>query len=68
MIQRAGSPRGTAKRESSAERNLRCKTDSSQDGPHKGAPAILGAGMMGDRASVLFANPEELSGFIGHAC
>jgi cytochrome c len=31
-------------------------------------PAILGAGMMGDRASVIFAAPEEISGFIGHAC
>ena len=50
------------------ERNLRFKTDSSQDGPDKGAPAILGAGMMGDRASVIFAAPEEISGFIVPKC
>jgi hypothetical protein len=50
------------------ERNLRFKTDSSEDGPAKGAPAILRAGMMGDRAAVIFASPEEISGFISHAC
>src|SRR5260221_14311798 len=50
------------------ERNLRFKTDSSDEGPVKGAPAILGAGMMGDRASVIFAAPDEISGFIKHDC
>jgi cytochrome c len=50
------------------ERNLRFKTDSSDDGPVKGVPAILGAGMMGDRASVIFAAPDEISGFIKHDC
>lgn len=50
------------------ERNLRFKTNSSEDGPAKGAPAILRAGMMGDRAAVIFASPEEISGFISHAC
>lgn len=50
------------------ERNLRFKTDSSSNGPEKGAPAILGAGMMGDRASVIFATPEEISSFIAHPC
>jgi cytochrome c len=50
------------------ERNLRFKTDSSGDGPPKGAPAILHAGMMGDRASVIFAAPDEISSFIVHAC
>jgi cytochrome c len=34
------------------ERNLRFKTDASADGPQHGAPAIVGAGMMGDRADV----------------
>lgn len=43
------------------ERNLRLKTDSSDIGPEKGAPAIVDAGMMGDRASVIFAGPEEIS-------
>jgi cytochrome c len=50
------------------ERNLRFKTDSSEEGPDKGAPAIVGAGMMGDRASVIFAAPEEISGFIVPQC
>jgi cytochrome c len=50
------------------ERNLRFKTDSSEEGPVKGAPAILGAGMMGDRASVIFAAPDEISGFIKDDC
>jgi cytochrome c len=50
------------------ERNLRFKTDSSDEGPEKGAPAILRAGMMGDRASVIFAAPEEIGGFILSAC
>jgi cytochrome c len=50
------------------ERNLRFKTDVSEDGPQKGAPALVGAGMMGDRADVIFANPEEISGFISSQC
>jgi cytochrome c len=50
------------------ERNLRFKTDGSDEGPEKGAPAILRAGMMGDRASVIFAAPEEISGAIRRAC
>ncbi len=50
------------------ERNLRFKTDSSSEGPEKGAPAILGAGMGGDRASVIFSAPEEISGFVSPPC
>ena len=50
------------------ERNLRFKTDSSKDGPEKGAPAILPAGMMGDRASVIFAAPEEITKLIEARC
>jgi cytochrome c len=50
------------------ERNLRLKTDSSDDGPNKGAPALMGAGMMGDRADVIFADPGEISGFIKEQC
>jgi cytochrome c len=50
------------------ERNLRFKTDSSSDGPEKGVPAILGAGMMGDRASVIFADPAEITAAIKHEC
>lgn len=50
------------------ERNLRFKTDSSGEGPEKGKPAMVSAGMMGDRASVIFAAPEEISGFISRKC
>ncbi len=50
------------------ERNMRLKVDSSNDGPEKGAPALLGAGMMGDRADVIFAAPDEISGFIKPEC
>jgi len=50
------------------ERNLRFKTDSSSEGPEKGVPAILGAGMMGDRASVIFADPGDIAAAIKHEC
>jgi len=50
------------------ERNLRFKTDSSKDGPDNGAPVIIAAGMMGDRASVIFASPEELKLAIEARC
>lgn len=50
------------------ERNLRLKTDASGDGPEKNAPALVGAGMKGDRADVIFADPSEISGFIAKKC
>jgi cytochrome c len=50
------------------ERNLRFKTDVSNDGPQKGTPALVPAGMMGDRADVIFSSPDEISGFISHWC
>jgi len=50
------------------ERNLRLKTDSSQNGPERGAPALMSAGMMGDRADAIFATPEEISSFIKPEC
>jgi cytochrome c len=50
------------------ERNLRFRTDSSKDGPEKDAPAIMPAGMMGDRASVIFAAPEEITRMIEARC
>lgn len=48
--------------------NLRIKTDGSDLGPRPGKPVILGAGMQGDRASVVFAAPGEISGFITERC
>lgn len=50
------------------ERNLRVKTDSSGDGPTKGAPALVPAGMMGDRADAIFATPEEIGQFVLQRC
>jgi cytochrome c len=50
------------------ERNLRLKTDSGKDGPESGAPALVSAGMMGDRADVIFAAPEEISKTIERRC
>lgn len=50
------------------EANLRFKTDSSDTGPLAGKPVMLPAGMMGDRASVFFAAPNEISTFIKHQC
>jgi len=59
---------GTGETQQFWERNLRLKTDSSADGPPKGKPALLPAGMMGDRASVIFADPSEISAFIEAKC
>ena len=50
------------------EFNLRFKTDSTRLGPRPGRPVMVGAGMQGDRASVVFATPAEISRFIGEAC
>jgi cytochrome c len=50
------------------ERNLRFMTDSSQDGPEAGAPAIMPSGMMGDRAAVIFAAPQEIAKMIEQRC
>ncbi len=50
------------------EFNLRFKTDSSAHGPRRGQPVIVGAGMGGDRAQVVFAAPEEVSAFIRSHC
>ena len=50
------------------EANLRFKSDSSDLGPLRGHPVILPAGMVGDRASVLFSDPEEISASIKKKC
>ncbi len=50
------------------EFNLRLKTDSSLRGPEAGKPVITGSGMMGDRASIVFASPAEVSTFIKESC
>lgn len=50
------------------EFNLRFKTDGSAEGPPAGKPVLLGTGMRGDRAAVVFSRPEEISGFIRRQC
>ena len=50
------------------EFNLRFKTDSSQLGPSPGKPALVRAGMQGDRGSVVFSSPAEISRFIEVRC
>ena len=50
------------------EFNLRFKTDTSKLGPVPGKPVVVGAGMQGDRASIVFATPKEISESIKQAC
>ena len=50
------------------EFNLRFKTDTSRLGPAPGKPVVVGAGMQGDRASIVFASPKEISESIRETC
>lgn len=50
------------------EFNLRFKSDSTRLGPSPGKPVVVGAGMQGDRASVVFASPKEISQFVTSSC
>lgn len=50
------------------EFNLRFKTDSGPGGPAPGRPVMVGQGMQGDRAQIVFARPEEISAFIRKDC
>jgi len=50
------------------EFNLRLKTDSGEFGPQPGHPVLVGTGMQGDRAAVVFASPKEISAFIRQEC
>lgn len=59
---------GTGKTFTFWEFNLRLKTDSSKYGPAKGSPAIVRSGMRGDRASVIFSNPTEISTYVKQQC
>ena len=49
-----------------ADADLRLKIDSSDNGPSSGKPVILPGGMTGDRATVFFASPVEISDLIRH--
>ena len=50
------------------EFNVRFKSDSSENGPTKGNPVLIPAGMRGARASVVFSSPEEISPLIHRKC
>jgi cytochrome c len=50
------------------EFNLRFKSDSSKLGPAPGRPVVVGAGMQGDRSSIVFSAPDEISRFIHPSC
>ncbi len=50
------------------EFNVRLKTDSSKLGPAAGRPVIVGTGMQGDRAAVVFSSPFEISAFVKKSC
>jgi cytochrome c len=59
---------GEGKVEKIWEFNLRFKTDTSKLGPQPGKPVLLGAGMQGDRASIVFASPKEIGESIRQEC
>ena len=50
------------------EMNLRLKTDTSKTGPPSGKPVIVRAGMMGDRVSIIFADPAEIAATLKSQC
>ncbi len=50
------------------EFNLRLKTDTSIRGPVPGKPIIVGAGMQGDRASIVFASLREIGELVKEKC
>ena len=50
------------------EMNLRLKTDTASTGPKPGHPVIVGAGMMGDRVSIIFADPSEIGATVKGQC
>ena len=50
------------------EMNVRLKLDSRSTGPEPGKPVIVGAGMMGDRVSIIFASVADLMRFLVEKC
>jgi len=50
------------------EFNLRLKTDSTGHGPRKGEPVLVGQGMQGDRAQLVFSSPAEIGASIKSEC
>lgn len=50
------------------EFDLRFKIDSGPNGPEPGAPALIRAGMAGDRGFLIFSAPAELKAFLNEKC
>lgn len=50
------------------EMNLRLKVDSSAAGPKGGKPVLTPGGMQGDRASLVFSDPAQISTFVQNKC
>jgi cytochrome c len=50
------------------EMNVRLKTDTASTGPKPGHPVLVGAGMMGDRVSIIFADPTEIATTVKSQC
>ena len=48
--------------------NLRFKTDAGPSGPATGKPVLVGQGMQGDRAQLVFARFQEIATFIREDC
>jgi len=50
------------------EYNLRFKTDSTAHGPRKGELVLVGQGMQGDRAQIVFSSPADIGALIKSGC
>ena len=50
------------------EQNLRLKIDSGPTGPKGDNPVLVQSGMQGDRASLVFSTPAQLSAFLKNKC
>lgn len=50
------------------EMNLRLKVDSGPNGPKGGKPVLTQSGMQGDRASLVFSDPAQISAFVQSKC
>jgi cytochrome c len=50
------------------EMNVRLKVDTRATGPDPGRPVVAGAGMVGDRVSVIFSSIDDLETFVHEGC
>jgi cytochrome c len=50
------------------ETNLRLKVDTSPNGPSGERPVLTQSGMQGDRASLVFSDPAQISSFVQRKC